>query len=175
MSRAWAMPSPDTFSIQPIADFVARWTAGRAVIVDPFARNSMIGTHRNDLDPFTSAQWHLNAPDFVRVLADMGIQADAVLFDPPYSSRQISECYRAAGLEVGMCETQNSSLYADTKTLLDKILQPDGIALSFGWNSCGFGKKLNFEIEEILLVAHGGAHNDTICMVERKNAGLFSP
>ena len=40
--------------------------------------------------------------------------------------------------------------------------------LSFGWNSGGIGKSLGFEIIEILLVAHGGAHNDTICTVERK-------
>jgi hypothetical protein len=30
------------------------------------------------------------------------------------------------------------------------------------------GKKHGFEIIEVMLVAHGGAHNDTICMAERK-------
>jgi len=39
--------------------------------------------------------------------------------------------------------------------------------ISFGWNSGGIGKTNGFEILEILLVAHG-AHNDTICTVERK-------
>ncbi len=29
-----------------------------------------------------------------------------------------------------------------------------------------------FTIEEILLVAHGGVHNDTICVVERKKANV---
>lgn len=28
--------------------------------------------------------------------------------------------------------------------------------------------KYGFEIEKILLVAHGGWHNDTICTIERK-------
>ena len=32
----------------------------------------------------------------------------------------------------------------------------------------GIGKKYGFEIEEILLVPHGGWHNDTIVVVERK-------
>lgn len=32
----------------------------------------------------------------------------------------------------------------------------------------GIGKKNGFEIIEILLVAHGGMHNDTIVTVERK-------
>jgi hypothetical protein len=30
------------------------------------------------------------------------------------------------------------------------------------------GKNRGFEIQEILLVAHGGNHNDTICVVEKK-------
>jgi len=43
-----------------------------------------------------------------------------------------------------------------------------GIAISFGWNSNGFGKKLGFEIIEILIVPHGSSHNDTIVTIERK-------
>ena len=30
------------------------------------------------------------------------------------------------------------------------------------------GNKRGYEIIEILLVSHGSAHNDTICVVERK-------
>jgi len=47
-------------------------------------------------------------------------------------------------------------------------MKHDGIVVSFGWNSGGIGKKYGFEIEEILLVPHGGSHNDTIVTVERK-------
>ena len=32
----------------------------------------------------------------------------------------------------------------------------------------GIGMKYGFEIQEILLVPHGGWHNDTIVVVERK-------
>ena len=32
-------------------------------------------------------------------------------------------------------------------------------------------KKNGYTIEEILIVCHGGAHNDTICMAERKTQG----
>jgi hypothetical protein len=39
------------------------------------------------------------------------------------------------------------------------------VVLSFGWNSAGMGDF--FEPVELLLVAHGGAHNDTICVAER--------
>ena len=39
-----------------------------------------------------------------------------------------------------------------------------------GWNSEGIGKKRGFEILEVLLVPHGGSHNDTIVVVNRKIA-----
>ena len=57
------------------------------------------------------------------------------------------------------------------KKIISNIIQPDGIVISFGWNTIGMGLKLGFRIEEILLVCHGGAHNDTICTVERKVNG----
>ncbi|MFH1422601.1 MAG: hypothetical protein ABIH42_07820 [Planctomycetota bacterium] len=40
----------------------------------------------------------------------------------------------------------------------------------FGWNSIGMGINRKYEILEILLVSHGGMHNDTICMAEHKIA-----
>ena len=168
MSRAWAMPSADTFSIPPIAAFLDRWLAGAGVIVDPFARNSRRGTLTNDLNPDTAAAHHSDAEMFVQTLCFEGqVEADAVLFDPPYSPRQMSEVYQMVGV-TGMASTQNARLYRAVRAGLDAILKPGGIALSFGWNSAGFGKTYGYEQLEILLVAHGGAHNDTICVAERK-------
>lgn len=43
-----------------------------------------------------------------------------------------------------------------------------GYAITFAWNSNGIGKKYGFELQEILLVAHGSQHNDTIVTVEKK-------
>jgi hypothetical protein len=71
-------------------------------------------------------------------------------------------------MSVGMSETQNGKLYFEVRNMIDRLLKPGGIVLSFGWNSAGMGKGRGYEIIEILLVAHGGAHNDTICMAERK-------
>ena len=47
-------------------------------------------------------------------------------------------------------------------------LETNNKVISFGWNSGGIGKKYGFEIKKILLVAHGGWDNDTICVVEEK-------
>lgn len=158
--RAWAMPNPATFSIPPISALLDRWLKDCAIIIDPFAGNSLRGTIRNDL-----SKGGMEATAFLDTLT---VQADAVLFDPPYSPRQISECYKSVGLAVGMAETQNGRLYKSTKDRLDHLLKPGGIAICCGWNSAGFGKSRGYCFEEILLVAHGGAHNDTIVTVERK-------
>jgi hypothetical protein len=136
--------------------------------VDPFARNSKWGTITNDLNPDSAAQFHLEATDFCQQLAATGCQAEAVLFDPPYSPRQISECYKRVGLAVSTADTQNARLYKSVRDGLDALLVSGGIAISCGWNSAGFGIGRGYDQIELLLVAHGGAHNDTIVTVERK-------
>lgn len=166
VSRTWAMPNGDTFSIAPIADFLDRWLDGSEIVIDPFARNSKRATVTNDLNPKSDAQFHMDAREF---LAGCEVTADAVLFDPPYSPRQISELYQSIGRPVGTEDTQNARLYKSVRDLLDARLRPGGVALSFGWNSAGFGKSRSYELLEVLLVAHGGAHNDTICVAERKS------
>lgn len=37
-----------------------------------------------------------------------------------------------------------------------------------GGRSSSFGKKRGFELKRILIVAHGGSHNDTLVTVEKK-------
>lgn len=176
-SRKWAMPDRDTFSVKPIGEFVQRYLAGSTVSVDPFARNKAWATHTNDLNPATTAQHHLDAEAFFVKLAVDGVKADLVLFDPPYSPRQISECYKSIGMEVGMKETQSALLYQRVRQSMLPVLTPEAIVLSFGWNSVGMGKGNGFELIEIMLVCHGGAHNDTICIAERRmrpESDLFS-
>jgi hypothetical protein len=162
-TRTWAMPNANTFSVKPIGDLVRKYLHG--VSVDPFARDSGLATYTNDLNPQTTAQYHMDAVVFLQKLAIEGVKADVVIFDPPYSPRQISECYAAAGKKARMVDTQNAALYATCRTAIRKICGQGSLVLSFGWNSCGMGP--GWETEEIMLVAHGGAHNDTICMVER--------
>jgi hypothetical protein len=160
-SIEWAMPSRWTFQIPPIAGFVDRWIDKASVSVDPFCGQSELATYRNDI-----ASGGVDAVEFCERLAREGIVADAVIFDPPYSLRQISECYRRVGRQVTQQDTQNAVLYARVRKPLAKLLAHGGIALSFGWSSSGFGRL--YRTEEVLLVQHGGAHNDTICVAQRK-------
>lgn len=171
-SRCFAMPNAETFSIRPIGDFVQRYLAGAKISVDPFARNRDWASYTNDINPATSATSHRDAEAFLLDLAAQGVVADVVLFDPPYSPRQVSEHYKAAGLKATGEDTQNGRLYRRVRDALDKIVCPGGIVLSFGWQSVGMGVNRGYELIETMLVAHGGGHNDTICIAEQKTAGL---
>ena len=166
MSRMWAMPNHNTFTVKPIQEFISRHiTTG--LWLDPFSRNSSFRTTciTNDLNTEVDADYHLEALDFLSMFEDASV--DGVLFDPPYSPRQISECYKQVGRAVHMRDTQ-SSFYGDRKREVARVIKPYGKALCFGWNSGGIGKQNGFELLDVLLVPHGGAHNDTICTAEIK-------
>ena len=154
------MPNRWTFQMLPVAKFIQRWIRP-TVIVDPFSGTSEIATHSNDL-----AHGGIDAEEFCKRLLADGIRANTVLFDPPYSPRQISECYKSIGRPCTTSDTQNASLYKRVREPLSNLLVDGGVALSFGWQSNGFGK--DWLTEEILLVQHGGAHNDTICVAQIK-------
>lgn len=168
------MPSAETFGVRPIGDFVRSYLACSHVSVDPFARNRDWATYTNDINPHTSAQSHMDAEAFLQNLGRDGVIADLALFDPPYSPRQVAEHYRESGREVTAEDTQNGRLYKRVRNALDKIIAPGGVVLSFGWQSIGMGAARGDELLETMLVAHGGGHNDTICIAERKRS-LASP
>jgi hypothetical protein len=162
------MPNAETFSVKPIGAFVARYLAASKTSIDPFSRDKNLATWCNDLNPATKAPFHMDAEDFCRAAVARGALVDLALFDPPYSPRQISECYKSFGREVTGKDTQNAALYKRVRDALDPLIAPGGICLSFGWSSNGMGVTRGYKLIEILLVAHGGAHNDTICIAEVK-------
>lgn len=169
MRRVWAMPSEKTFSIPDIRALVKTYLAQSVVSIDPFARNKRWATYTNDLSPETGAEYHLDAYTFLVQLRDEGVQADTVLFDPPYSRNQVKSVYQSVGRHYGIEDSQDhSGNWRKERDVINEIIIPGGHVLSFGWNTSGMYKARGFEIVEILLVNHGGAHNDTICTVERK-------
>jgi len=166
LQRAWAMPNHNTFDIAPIRAWLAPYLQG--VIIDPFARDQKLATITNDLNPATSAQYHMDVFAFVDWLLTFKEQADVILFDPPYSPRQLKECYESIGRAFTTQDGQVPGRWTKARDGLAQMLRPGGHALSFGWNSSGFGKKRGFELVRVLLVCHGSGHNDTICVAERK-------
>jgi len=164
ISRAFAVPSKWTFTIKPIRQLIYKYVGDGCGWVDPFAGKYSPAEYTNDLNPRMPTKYHMLAEDFCRQLKG---KYRGVLFDPPYSYRQVKECYEGIGLEVHQRDTQ-SGFYSRVKNLICGKIESGGYAICCGWNSVGFGKNRGFEMVEILLVCHGGLHNDTIVTVERK-------
>ncbi len=163
ITREWAMPNSKTFEIPQINQLIKKYASG--LIIDPFANESKIASITNDIDSRYKTDYHLDALEFLKLFDNKSI--DTVLYDPPYSPRQVAECYKNLGLTVNMQTTQ-ASYWSKQKQEIARIVKKGGYVITCSWNSGGIGKKYGFEIEEILLVAHGGWHNDTIVVVERK-------
>ena len=182
IKREWSMPNSKTFSIKPIKNLIKKYAddilsknpESIELVVDPFANEFKIGdvfdndifnSITNDLDESYDTDFHKDATDFLKTFKDNSV--GVLLYDPPYSPRQVSESYKKLGKSVNMQTTQ-SSYWSKQKKEISRIVKPDGYVITFGWNSGGIGKTNGFDIVEILMVAHGGWHNDTICTVERK-------
>ena len=167
MSRIWQMPNKNTFSIPGIREFVKRYLASSSVSVDPFARDTQWATYTNDLNPSTQAKHHMECEAFLKMLLASGVVADLIILDPPYSPRQVKECYDSIGIKMIQSDAWGGAIRKRRRALINQLTNPGAVVLSFGWDTNGMGKQ-GWEIEEIMLVAHGSDHNDTICMAERK-------
>ena len=165
-NRVWSMPNKNTFSIKPIKELLSRYVDKEDKLwIDPFANSSKVASVTNDLDELFDTDYHLDVLDFMKLFKNDSV--NGVLIDSPYSPRQLSECYKKLNLSVTM-ETTQSSFWSKIKDEVARVVKSGGLAITFGWNSNGIGKTRGFEIIEILLVAHGGNHNDTIVTVEKK-------
>lgn len=171
ITKSWAMPNGNTFTIKPIKDFVEEEVRKRdgLVIVDPFANSCKYGTITNDLNPEFDTTYHMDALEFLKSLPSDS--ADLILYDPPYSITQASQLYKEYGRDKLEVNVANMKYWALCKDNIARILKKGGTCLCFGWNTNGIGKTRGFEMMEILLVAHGGSKNDTICTKEVKIGG----
>jgi len=159
IERKWAMPNKWTFTIKPIKDLLAEYKIETSDIwVDPFAGENSPAYITNDINPKTKATFCHDALYFLKTLpSDKYL---GVLYDPPYSITQ-ARMY-------GKKKFSSMKYWADCKNEIARIIKPGGKVICFGWNSMGLGKNRGFEMEKILLVAHGGSRNDTIVTVENK-------
>lgn len=171
ITRYWEMPNSKTFKIKAFRDLIVKYAKG--IVLDPFANEGSIKHYlndckyiSNDLDPGYDCDFNLEANDFLKQYEDCSV--DVVLYDPPYTPRQVKEVYTSLEKTVTIQDTQ-SSYWTEFKSSIARVLKPGGICISFGWNTNGIGMNNNFDIIEIVIVAHGGSKNDTMATVERKN------
>jgi hypothetical protein len=159
INRVWAMPNRWTFSIPPIAALLERYDVGDGW-ADPFAGKSNLCAHTNDMNDDMPASSHLDAVEFIKGFASNSL--DGIVLDPPYSLHQSQVTYQGYGERRVIALTP---VYDNAA----RAVRNGGHIISFGFGSNGVSKKRGAEIVEVLLVAHGGHHNDTIVTVERMN------
>ena len=167
-SRTWAMPSKWTFNVLPIKRVLKDYKVGESWI-DPFCGLMSPAEFKNDLNPANpSTEFHLEAIDFLN-LKDWEIKG--ALFDPPYSLTQVSKSYNDIGLKFKGAENPTGG-FPKVRKRLAELLKPGRICISFGWNTCGLGKKNGMEIIEVIAICHGGNRNDTLVTIEKKIEAL---
>lgn len=165
INRVWAMPNKWTFQIKPIAELLERYNVG-AGWADPCAGISLLAEHRNDLNPKNPQSRHKFADQWLLKFKKDSL--NGVVFDPPYSLEQTKRAYESAGVPFTYKDTHNAVRWTIERNIIKEIVKPDGLCISFGYSSTCMGKKRGFKIIEILLVAHGSGHYDTIVTVEQK-------
>jgi len=164
-NRVWCMPSHATFSIKPIGELIDRYVKDGLLVLNPFAFKSGVGV-TNDVNPDLDVDYHLDATEFLELWDDASV--DLVLYDPPYTPTQLKEHYNEYPESKVLYYTSKNNYWSRQKDTISRIVKPGGFVISCGYDTNGIGKGRGFEIVEILLVAHGGGHNDTIVTVERK-------
>lgn len=119
---------------------------------------------RVDIDDTTKPDFLTDSYDFV--CNWHGSKFMTVILDPPYNVRKAREKYD--GRYIGK--------FRKIKQIIPKILSPGGIIITLGYDSVGMSRSHGFEKTAIILVCHGGDHNDTICVIEKYvQPSLFDP
>ena len=165
INRVWAMPNKWTFKVKPITELLNKYVGDGVGWIDPFAGTSQYCEFSNDIKE--NQPNNMDAIEYLNSLPNGEFKG--ILLDPPYSYRQLFKTYKTNGnnLKVRLVPMTELNNIANEK------INRDGYAISFGWNSCGLGLKRGFEIVEILVICHGGHHNDTIVTVEKRTPKLF--
>ncbi|MCX6690768.1 MAG: hypothetical protein NTW33_01630 [Methanoregula sp.] len=171
INHARAGPNSWTFKIKPIKELVDRYVGDGTGWVDMFAGDNSPAEFTNDGNPdIETTTCNIDAFDFVSYIQPeiVGLPGfSGVIVDPPYTKRQISEHYKKYRQKATKLDTSNRFLNQTMNSIADKI-KPSGYAISCGYNSNGFGPNRGFEPVELLVVAHGSGHYDTLVLVERR-------
>ena len=159
IERFFEMPNIHTFQMPKLRKWMLQWMQGE--VLNVFAGETKLKEYPgkiiyNDINPNFKCDCHFDVSEIAEHFAAESF--DTILFDPPYTHFQGVHYY-----EGKLCRDINRA-----KAQCDILLKHGGIAISFGYNSTGFGKKNGFKKKAILLVNCGAGHNDIIVTVERK-------
>jgi len=148
-------PRKYTFEMPKVKKWVEKWCKGK--VLNLFAGKTLllVDEFRVDINPEMPANYYGDAYEFITTT---DLKFDTVILDPPYNLRKAREKYN--GKYIGS--------FTKIKNALDRVLNPNGRVITFGYDSTGMGKSRGYEKIAICLICHAGDHNDTIAVVERK-------
>jgi hypothetical protein len=145
-----------TFSVKPIKNWVEANCIGQTLNLFAGKTKLDISEIRNDLDIEALAEYHMDALEFLRTWE--GEPFGTILLDPPYAYRKSMEMYKGI----------KCSPFRQLKDEIPRVLQSNGIVITFGYHSNTMGMNRGFIVDKICLFSHGGAIHDTIASIERK-------
>jgi hypothetical protein len=145
------MPKLLTWTIQNCNGKTLNLFAGKTLL-------NGVDETRIDLNKDVPAHYYMDAYEFVLMAKQNGWKYDTVIFDPPYNLRKSREKY------FGVYTSELRKI----KTVLPEIINIGGTVISYGYDSVGMGRTRGFVKVHVCLVCHGGDHNDTICLIEKK-------
>ena len=152
IERHWCMPNHKTFEMSPVKKLIKEELDNE--YVDPFPH------------PFKQ-----DAIEYLKSFKNNSV--NGLVFDTPYSQYQLNLMYKGLGKYFHNSPDKNpddriTKYWSNCKKEIERIARIGATVISFGWNTNGIGKSYNFKIERILILAHGGRHNDTLITVEKK-------
>lgn len=155
-------PKRWTFEQPKLKEWVISWcdVQDKGDVLNLFAGKTQLGVDevRVDISNEFKPHFYCDAYDFVSMAISNEIIFNTIILDPPYNLRKSREKYN--GKYIGS--------FTKIKNLLPRILYPNGRIITLGYDTVGMSKSRGFEKIAICVVCHGGDHNDTLCLVERK-------
>lgn len=150
-------PKKYTFEQPKVKKWIEEKCRGK--VLNLFAGKTRLNTNevRVDLSNEFNPDYCMDAFSFVLYAKENNYKFDTIILDPPYSLRKSMEKYNGK-----ICSTFNK-----IKNELPYILNENGIIITLGYTSVCMGKIRGFKKVEICLICHGGAHHDTIAVIEK--------
>lgn len=147
-------PKRYTFEQPKLKKWVERRCIGK--VLNLFAGKTRLNVNetRVDSNPDVNPDYCMDAIEFVKKWN--GKKFNTVILDPPYNLRKGREKYH----------NRYIGKFTLLKKELSRILMPNAIVISLGYKSTGMGK--GYTKKEICLINHGGDHNDTIILLEKR-------
>ena len=107
---------------------------------------------RVDINEKVNPDYLMDANNFLDLAIKEEFKYNTIILDPPYTYRKSMEKY----------EGRSISNFQRVKEKIPQIILPNGNVITCGYHSVVMGKSRGFEVKDILLISHGGAHHDTI-------------